>query len=402
MRPTYCWRRIRRHEKYFFYGSVSHNQETMARKKIIFILNNFAIGGTERFLLDLITEIKKHHDVEIISVLGQGPLLEEFRKVTASIHNVGLFNFYDKRSLPKKILWFFSSPITLVRIIILLLKVKPNIVVTSLWHADVLGGIGGYISGVKKRVLIQHDIKRFRYFKKYFKKLAFSLATDIVANSQVTREFLVYSGMTLPQKITVIKIGINTNNFLNPKAKLLDYPQTLGFIGRLEPVKGCYCFMEALKKLKETMHLSPKALIAGSGSLKNELENYKNRYNLDQVEFLGEVNNVPWFLSKIDILVVPSLEESFGLVVLEGLISQKIVIVSDIRAFREIIKNQDAGLWFEAGNSADLAKILSELLEKPEIFRKYQNVAITSAKVIASGYEIKDVARDYLNLMTKG
>lgn len=373
----------------------------MVKKKIVFILNNFAIGGTEKFLLDLVTELRISYDIEMVSVLGVGPLSAEFEKISVSVKNLGLFNFYNRQSLARKFFWFITTPFTLIRIVILLHKVKPDIVITSLWHADVLGVLGARLAGVKKIVLIQHDTKKLGFFRKHIKNLILKFVTNIIANSEVTKEFLIRFFCVLPEKIIVIHIGINIKNFEIIRPLIVEQNPTLGFIGRLEPVKGCFYFLEALSILKKENKLSPAVIIAGTGSLKREMEECAKNNNLSNVKFLGEIINIHDFLRQIDVLVVPSIEEGFGLVVLEGLVSKKVVVLSDIPVFRELLKYDENGVWFKVGDSNNLAQVLGELLEKPDLIKKYLRNVMFWGDNFVSEYEIKNVAKEYSDLLIK-
>ena len=54
----------------------------LQKKKLVFIWNNFLIGGTERILLDLLKNLNKNKfDISIITILGSGPMGEKILKV---------------------------------------------------------------------------------------------------------------------------------------------------------------------------------------------------------------------------------------------------------------------------------------------------------------------------------
>jgi len=54
----------------------------MKKKKLVFIWNNFLIGGTERMLLDVLKNLDRNKfDINIITILGSGPMEEEFKQL---------------------------------------------------------------------------------------------------------------------------------------------------------------------------------------------------------------------------------------------------------------------------------------------------------------------------------
>ena len=61
--------------------------------------------------------------------------------------------------------------------------------------------------------------------------------------------------------------------------------------------------------------------------------------NLDKIIILGEIKRPEKILNAIDILVCPSITESFGLIALESILCGTPVVVSNIRAFKMVLQN---------------------------------------------------------------
>ena len=114
------------------------------------------------------------------------------------------------------------------------------------------------------------------------------------------------------------------------------------------------------------------ALFAG-GVAENQQKDYENLKNYvrdnfleENVKFLGNVDNIPEFLNKIDICVVPSRSEGFGLALVEAMAMGVPCIASNIAGPAEIIKNEETGILFNNSDSVELAnKIIKNI-------RKYQ------------------------------
>ncbi|MBU4023147.1 glycosyltransferase, partial [Patescibacteria group bacterium] len=149
-------------------------------EKIVFIMNNFLIGGTEKFLYGLIKNLDKDKfEISIVSTWGSGVLEKDFQTLGLPIYFAGsrgcLSNIFAK---------IFSVFGTAFRLVVFLKKNKPDIVVTSLYQSDILGIFSSWLVGVKKRIIIQHDVKRLNFFVRIIKKIfAINLATKIIANS---------------------------------------------------------------------------------------------------------------------------------------------------------------------------------------------------------------------------
>ena len=103
-----------------------------------------------------------------------------------------------------------------------------------------------------------------------------------------------------------------------------------GTIGRLVKIKGHIHLLEAFKKLHDQQ---PKAhlVIIGEGKERNNLEKYIIQNQLSQVIFLpGEIINANRFVKAFDSFVLPSLEEGFGMVLLEAMAGKTPCIASNV------------------------------------------------------------------------
>ena len=163
------------------------------------------------------------------------------------------------------------------------------------------------------------------------------LAKKIIVNSIATKIMLVERFKLNKNKIKIIYNGckdpkikrkITNNNKLN-----------VGFIGRLEPVKGAHLFIEAANRLRKNNF---NFLIAGDGHLEEELKEL-SRENKN-VKFVGNVKNSFNFIRTLDILVVPSVREPLGLVSIEAGLCKVAVIASNIDGIPEVIKNKHSGI----------------------------------------------------------
>ena len=365
-------------------------------KKIVFITNNFSVGGTERFLLDLIGKIQKDYSISLVTILGAGPLLEEFKKLNIDIYCVGSRNEY-KRSFMQRLSALLLLPVSAFRLLFLLIRIKPDIVVTSLWQSDFIGMKVALFAGVKDRILIQHDVQKLSFIANLSKKfISLPLPKKIIANSNATKKFLIDNWQVNGGKIDVIYNGIDTEKFIKIE-KIKPKNISIGIIGRLEPVKGHIFLLKALKILKDLHNLEPDVYIAGTGRLESSLKLYVADNNLKSVHFLGREDS-PEFLKKIDILVVPSLHEGFCLAALEGLFVGKIVVASDIDAIKEFITDNQNGILFAKGDT----KALAENLYRISTDKRFRDDLCDKTKIWAEKnkekFDLSSVAKNYKKL----
>lgn len=326
-------------------------------------MNNFLMGGVERSMLDILSRLDRNKfDVEIATVLGRGPLEGEFKALGFPIYSVGS-GLNQDRKLFSKVLWVILAPLTLWRLVKIMKKIKPDLVLTSLYQADILGIWGAKIAGVKERVLIQTDVSKLSLVRGVLKReLSIKQSTQIIAPSMTVKNFMVSSWMTPESKIKIIYNGVDFKKF--DLVRTTTDMSTIGIVGRLEKIKGPDIFAKAILELKNRYSIEPNILFVGDGSMLGELRKLIGN-QIAKARFVGFVRNVQDWLPKIDLLVVPSRSEGFGLVLVEGLMSKCIVVASDIPAFREIIGNESS-LLFSAGDYKALAKSLASILQHPQ------------------------------------
>jgi glycosyltransferase involved in cell wall biosynthesis len=141
----------------------------------------------------------------------------------------------------------------------------------------------------------------------------------------------------------------------------------IGIYGRIEPRKGFDILLEAVKIVITNF---PNIRLKIGGFEVNEKYNLQTIKDLAQkldleniCDFVGVVKNKKEFFNDVDILAVPSREEPFGLVILEGFLHSTLVISSDTEGGKLLINHEKNGLLFENENSEDLAKKIIWLLQ---------------------------------------
>ena len=117
---------------------------------------------------------------------------------------------------------------------------------------------------------------------------------------------------------------------------------------RLREEKGTRYFIESaqhvLRYFPETIFL-----IAGDGPLKEELCDLTVTLGIrDKVIFAGYCEDIPAILSILEIVVVSSLSEGFGLVVIEAMAMGKPIVATNVGGMREILKEGETGLLVPA------------------------------------------------------
>jgi glycosyltransferase involved in cell wall biosynthesis len=155
-------------------------------------------------------------------------------------------------------------------------------------------------------------------------------------------------------------------------------PLTLGLLGQISPHKGHDDAIEALRRLKSNYRL----IVAGKGTDAYVSELRAKSVGLP-VEFAGFVT-LPEFFDAIDVLLVPSWEEPFGIVVLEGMASGIPVIATSAGGPLDIIHSGTDGILVPPRDPTALA---SAILSIPET----RDDLIARARKRAEDFDIRAV-----------
>lgn len=143
-----------------------------------------------------------------------------------------------------------------------------------------------------------------------------------------------------------------------------DSPFTVLYVGRLRDFKGIHDLVEAFARLKSAASTPVRLRIAGFGPSREELENQVEQLGLKQdVEFLGRLEEgaVAGALQDAHVFVNPSCDEGMPSAVLEAMSSATATVVSDIDPHKEIIVDEEDGLFFPVGDREMLAEHLERL-----------------------------------------
>jgi glycogen(starch) synthase len=145
-------------------------------------------------------------------------------------------------------------------------------------------------------------------------------------------------------------------------------PPTLLIFGRLAPEKGFDTMLRAFALLK-TQGSSARLLVAGGGPERSKLEQLTDELGLrGSVEFRGILSEEEVFttLNEATLFIVPSLIESFGLVILEAMQMQRPVIASRIEGIPEVVAEGETALLVPPKDPSSLARAIETLLSEPK------------------------------------
>jgi len=137
----------------------------------------------------------------------------------------------------------------------------------------------------------------------------------------------------------------------------------IGTIARLSDEKDYPTLFNAFKVVLE-VNPSSTLRIAGEGPLESELKSLAMELGIHtNIIWEGKISDVPSFLEEIDIFVLASKFEGFGMVLVEAMCMTKPIVAAGNSAILEVLGNNGAGTFFETGNSKSLVSKIFDAQE---------------------------------------
>lgn len=195
------------------------------------------------------------------------------------------------------------------------------------------------------------------------------LAQTVIANSATTRRVLVAAQPRLARRVVVVPNGVPD---LGAQPADAIEPGRVVVVGRLSPRKGVDVALEAVALLRaegrEVRLELCGTTFAGYEWYERQLRERAARPDLaGAVHFAGYVATSWAALRAAQLVVAPSLGESFGNAAVEGLLAARPVIASDVQALAEVIDDGRTGLLVPPGDAAALARTIARVLDEPDL-----------------------------------
>lgn len=355
-----------------------------------------AAGGVERYLQTLFKYSDKEQ-VENILVCSQNYDYKKIKSLADRVIVLKMAHQIDP-----------TSDIKVEKALRRIIKqLKPDIVYAHSSKAGALARIADL--GLKNRVIynphgwafnMQQSAKKKEMYK-WVEKISAHFCDKIVCISDAEKESALREKICKPSKLQVIYNGIDLEAIKNtiPKTKAeLNIPEdafVVGMVGRLSKQKAPDVFVKAAKLIKDKI---PNAyfLMVGDGELRGQVENLIHQYDLGSSFLItGWVDNPTAYIKIMDVGMLLSRWEGFGLVLPEYMACGVPIVATNVDAIPNIIKDGVNGMLVNKDSFVGVQKVCTGLKNDTEL----KDRIIASAKsMVRNKFGAKRVAKESIGL----
>lgn len=257
---------------------------------------------------------------------------------------------------------FDANPVAVGRTLHALRRHRPDVMMTMTQKDPRTAGPAARLAGVPVVVRQAVDVPFLpRLHHRFFYGW---LPAHLVAPSETARATMLESAPWLdPGDVSVIVNGIDVDAIAGAEPAPLGLPAgavAVGYASRHEEPKGVLDLLAAWPRIAETAPTAHLVLVRSGGRLQDEVAALTARMpRVHWAEFREEIGP---FMRALDVLVVPSHSEGFGLVVAEAMAAGTPVAASRVSNLARIVRDGVDGRHFETGDPVSLAGVVTGMV----------------------------------------
>lgn len=330
---------------------------------ICLVVGSLGMGGAERSIVELANYlVSLNQNVAVISLSQK----EHFFYINNKVQVIEPMHYNKKKLIGSK---FILGCKTLVFIRTAIKKLKPDVIYSvalpTLFLLSTIGISCPIIISIRCNPLNHKLIDPSPLF---IKRLVFHRASGIIAQTEFAATQI--KKMTNHSNIVVIP---NYLRFIED-SEIIKKKHIIN-VSRFTKEKGHKYLLEAFSLIHKK---DWKLILVGDGILRKSLMEYAEQLGIsNHVEFIGEKNNVDFYLKQSEIFVFSSISEGFPNALLEAMATPLPCISFDCDAGpSEIICNMENGILVKTKDVISLAEKMSLLMEDEKLREKLMNNSI--------------------------
>jgi len=359
--------------------------------RVLSVIGNLMVGGTESYVARMAREIRKHGvDMEICALELEGPLLKSLEDGGVRVHGTP----YASRMQQ-------SNTLTLIRTVSAIRRIvaegRFDIVHTYLFWSDVLGVSGARLAGCRRVIESRRSLHGWTHTPSAFfhglEQVTNLFAHEVIANSKVALLDAEVHEPWLPRNRTVLYNGVDVDDY-RPAQTRLDGPLRIVTVGVLAPRKGQEFAIEALAILIRS-GVDAILDLVGSGPDETMLRRKASEAGVeDRVNFAGEQLDPRPYLAGADLFLLPSRQEGFSNALLEAMATALPIVATDVGGNAEAFIEGEGGRLVPPQQPAAMAAAIAELAKDR---LKLSAMGRSNHRRVAERFSLEASARNLAN-----
>jgi glycosyltransferase involved in cell wall biosynthesis len=331
----------------------------MEKIKILYVITSLGLGGAEKLLLSYVRGLNNKKYQSYVCCLREKPddLSKEIEE-NAEVINLKIRGRFN--------------PFVVYRLLKVIKKIQPEIIHTHLFQPRIYTTIANLFHNRSILVTHKHSIVNpgKHHIFLFFEMLSILLNKKVVAISESVKQSLKRYEFIPESKIFVLTNCIDYQKFSEAaelRAKKNENSVIIGTVGRLEKVKGISYLLLAMKIILQRFP-EAKLEITGGGSVLDELKLLTKKIGIsNSVKFFGKLENPIPNYSRMDIFVLPSIIEGFGIVLLEAMAAGVPVVATNVHGIKEVVLDGESGILIPPKNPEAIAEAIMKIIEQPQL-----------------------------------
>lgn len=259
-----------------------------------------------------------------------------------------------------------TSFISLVRLIFIFRKIRPDVLLFNTPKAIVIGTLASILVPVGARIIFRRV--NFPLGKSIFTRLKYTWGIHcIVAISKSIRLQLENCGISA-SKIRIIYEGMDLSLYpkrTQPNPRSPDDPLVVGTVAHLSREKGLHDLIEAASLIPDVKR-KLRFVIVGDGDCFEELKETAEKKGLSDVfQFAGFHSDTSPFMKSFDIFALPSLSEGLSSAILEAMAASLPIVATNVGGIPELVTDGENGLLVAPADPTALARAIRHLADNP-------------------------------------
>lgn len=345
------------------------------------------MGGAETVLCDLIknldTALFEHH----VIFFHEGPHLKTLQTLGVKTYQVkGLFCLYD--------------PVFFMRLLFTVKKLRPSLIHTMLWAANVAGRVVGKMVGIPVVSVYHNNVDQDGQIRALFDQATLAYAQTLVAVSPgVAQSLYLRSKKLIPGTIQVIQNGIDVhalhaqcNQALTRSAVgLSDDAFVIGSVGRFVPVKRYNLLIDAFADIY-AQNQRCRLVLVGIGPLEQELRQQARDLGIDAVVRFVIGQPACHYYLLFDCFVQTTDKEGISIALLEAMSFGLPCVVTHSDAVHPVITDGVQGFKISAGDKQGLVRSILSIAGDHDLRSSFSRYAL---QTISDNFRIEPMIAAY-------